>query len=81
MIRKEKGCQDCRAYRDVEDKELFFLTVDWNARSSLERFMPSENGRALLGAIYLLSGTARARIGRKKPWDVIDTLKRMRRKT
>jgi quinol monooxygenase YgiN len=81
LIRREKGCQGCRAHRDVEDGGIFFLTINWDARTSLEHFMPSENGRALLGAIDMLSGTARARIGHRKPWDVIDTLKRMRRKT
>ena len=36
-IRKEKGCRDCRVWRDVEDNEIFFLAVDWETRGSLEQ--------------------------------------------
>jgi hypothetical protein len=43
--------------------------------------MPSESGGALLGAVDLLSETARVRIGSSKPWEGIDTLKRMRKNT
>jgi quinol monooxygenase YgiN len=80
-IRKENGCRDCRVWRDVEDEEIFFLTVDWDTRASFEAFMPSESGGALLGAIDLLSETAKVRIGNNEPWEGIDTLKRMRKKT
>ena len=79
-IRKENGCRDCRVWRDVEDEEIFFLTVDWDTRASFEAFMPSESGGALLGAIDLLSETAKVRIGNNEPWEGIDTLKRMRGK-
>jgi hypothetical protein len=80
-IRKEKGCRDCRFWRDVEDGETFFLMVDWETKASLEKFMPSGGGGPLLGAIDLLSETARVRIGNKETWEGIDTLKRMRKKT
>ena len=80
-IRKENGCRDCRVWRDVEDEEIFFLTVDWDTRASFETFMPSESGGALLGAIDLLSETAKVRIGNNEPWEGIDILKRMRKKT
>jgi quinol monooxygenase YgiN len=79
-FRKEKGCRDCRVYRDVEDGEIFFLTVDWEARASLEHYLQSGSGSALLGAIDLLSETAKVRFGQDSPWEGIDTLKRMRKK-
>ena len=80
-IRKEKGCRGCRIYRDVEDGEVFFLSGHWEAQANLEHYMRSTNGMALLGAIDLLSETARVRIGNKETWEGIDTLKRMRKKT
>jgi hypothetical protein len=43
--------------------------------------MPSESGGALLGAVDLPSETARVRIGNNEPWEEIDTLKRMKKKT
>jgi quinol monooxygenase YgiN len=79
-IHKEKGCLDCRTYRDMEEGEIFFLAVDWDSRASLERFMPSGSGGALLGAIDLLSETVKVRIGNNEPWEGIDSLKRMRKK-
>ncbi len=79
-IRKEKGCRDCHVYRDLEDEEIFSLTIIWDVRPSLEAFMPSECGRALLGAVSLLSETARVRIGNNESWEGIEALRRMRRK-
>jgi quinol monooxygenase YgiN len=80
-IRKEKGCGDCRIYRDVEDGEIFSLSVHWEAQASLENYMRSSSGIALLGAIDLLSEKAGVKIGHDAPWEGIDTLKRMRKKT
>lgn len=50
-------------------------------RASFEAFMPSGSGGALLGAVDLLSETAKVRIGNNEPWEGIDTLKRMKKKT
>ena len=80
-IRSEKGCRDCRVYRDVEDGEVYSLTVDWEARESLEQYMRSGSGGALLGALDLLSEKAKVRLGQDSPWEGIDSLKRMRKKT
>ncbi len=80
-IRSEKGCRDCRIYRDVEDGEIFFLSVHWKAQASLEHYLRSSNGMALLGAIDVLSERAAVKTGRDARWEGIDTLKRMRKKT
>ena len=79
-IRKEKGCRDCRIYRDVEDGEIFFLSVHWEALASLEHYMQSVSAIALLGAIELLSDTARVRFGRHTPWEGIEILRKMIKK-
>jgi len=80
-IRSGKGCRECRIYRDVEDGEIFSLSVDWEAQASLENYMRSSSGIALLGAIDLLSEKAGVKIGHDAPWKGIDALKRMRKKT
>ena len=80
IIRKEKGCGDCRIYQDVEDGEVFFLSLDWESKKSLEQYLHSDSGSALLGAIDLLSEKAKVRFGQNAPWEGIDTLKRMRKK-
>lgn len=79
-IRREKGCCDCRVWRDVEDGEIFFLATDWETRSSLEQAFRYGSGGAFLGAVDLLSETARVRFGPDSPWEGIESLKRMRKK-
>ena len=79
-IRKEKGCRECRIYRDVEDGEVFFLSGHWEAQANLEHYMRSTNGMALLGAIDLLSERTTVKTGLEGPWEEIEVLKRMRKK-
>ena len=81
LIRKEEGCRDGRIYRDVDDGEIFFISVQWDALTHLERYMRSGNGVALLGAIDLLTENVRVRIGSDAPWEGVDILKRMRKQT
>jgi quinol monooxygenase YgiN len=78
-MRAEDGCRESRIYRDVEDGEVFFLSVHWEAAANLEHYMRSTSGSALLGAVDLLSETARFRIDKDAPWENINTLKRMRK--
>ena len=80
-IRKGKGCRECRIYRDVEDGEVFFLSGQWEAQRNLEHYLRSTNGLGLLGAIDLLSERVAVKIGQDAPWEGIDVLKRMRKKT
>ncbi len=77
-LRKEKGCQDCRIYRDVEDGDIFFLSADWKERTNLENYMRSNSGSALLGALDLLSETVIVKIDGNAPAG-IEILKRMRK--
>ncbi len=79
-IRREKGCRECRIYRDVEDGEVFSLSGYWEAQRNLEHYLRSMNGLALLGAIDLLGERAAVKTGQDAPWEGIDTLKRMRNK-
>jgi quinol monooxygenase YgiN len=78
-MRTENGCRESRIYRDVEDGEVFFLSVDWKDVANLEHYMRSVSGSALLGAVDLLSETARFRIDKDAPWEDINTLKRMKK--
>ena len=80
-IRKEKGCREWRIYRDVEDGEVFFLSGHWETRGNLEHYLRSANGMAFFGAIDLLSERVAVKTGHDAPWEGIDVLKRMRKKT
>ncbi len=77
-IRNEKSCRKCRIYRDAEDGKIFFLSVHWETEESMEHYMRSNNGMALLGAINLLSERAAVKTGPDARWDGIDTLKRIK---
>jgi len=78
-IRKAKGCRDCRIYRDVEDGEVFFLSVRWQDQARLEHYVRSVSGIALVGAIDVLTERAKVRFGQNGPWEGVDVLKRMRK--
>lgn len=78
-ISEERGCRDCRIYRDSEREDVFSLSVHWEAQANIEHYMRSGSGGALLGALDVLSETARVRID-DAPWEGIDTLRRMRKK-
>lgn len=78
-IRREKGCRDCRIWLNVEDGEVFFVSVRWQARERLEHYVRSASGAALLGALDVLSETAKVRFGHDLPWEGIDSLRRMRK--
>jgi quinol monooxygenase YgiN len=80
-IRKEKGCRECRICRDVEDREILFLSAQWESLANLGHYMRSANGMAFLGAIEVLSERAAVKRGRDAPWEGIDVLKRIRKKT
>ncbi len=76
-VRRAKGCRGCRVCRDVEDADLFFFEVSWDARASLEQFVNSHDGGALLGAVDLLSESAKAKVG-NDVWDGMKALKKIR---
>lgn len=76
-VRMECGCRDCRVYRDLEFEDVFILTINWEEQEGFDRFIPSATCGTLLGAIRLLSGTARIRVGDNEPWKAIESLKKV----
>ena len=80
-IREEKGCLNCRIYRDVEDVEVLFLSAQWKSQTSLEHYMQSESASALLGAIDFLAENEKVGFDLDSPQEGINRLKQMRRKT
>jgi len=78
-MRKENGCRESHIYRDVEDGEIFFLSMFWEDMEKFENYMRSTGGSALLGAVDLLSKAVRVRMGDNTPWDGIEVLKRVRK--
>jgi len=81
-MRTEDGCRESRIYRDVEDGEVFFLSIIWENAAKFENYMRSTGGCALLGAVDLLSKAVRIRMSGNAPWkgDGIEVLKRMRKR-
>ncbi len=78
-MRREEGCRESHIYRDVEDGEVFSLSIVWEDETKFENYMRSASGSALLGAVDLLSKAVRVRRGDNTPWEGIDVLKRMRK--
>jgi len=81
-MRKRDGCQESRLYRDVDDGEIFFLSMNWEDSSKFESYLKSVSGSALLGAVDLLSESVRVKMGANSPWGGgIEILKRFRKGT
>ncbi len=78
-IRKHKGCRECLIYMDKENEDVFFLSFSWEKQSSLEDYLRSNSGSALMGAIEVLSETARVKIGHDQLWQGTEILNRMRK--
>ncbi len=79
LIRKAKGCLDCRISRNDADAEIFFLSTRWEHRTDLENYLNSLIGGALVGAIELLGENVKIGLGKTKPQEGIDALKKMRK--
>jgi len=77
-MRAEDGCRQSRIYRDVEEGDTFFLSIQWKDTANLEHYMRSTSGSALLGAVDLLSKSVSVRMGDDSPQEGIEVLKRMR---
>ena len=77
-MRREIGCIDAHVYRDVEDGIAFFLSTDWEEPVKLEQYLRSSSGSALLGAVDLLGGAVRVKIGNDSPWEDVAFLKQLK---
>ncbi len=77
-IRQEEDCNDSRIFRDMEEEEIISLWIQWKDAAALERYVRSESGSALLGAIDLLGEKVRVRIGAANCWEGISALKQIR---
>ena len=58
-IRNEDGCISHRWYQDLEDRNAFLLTEEWNCGESLTRHLRSERFGILLGAMKTLGDSER----------------------
>jgi len=50
----EHGCLSCHVFADIEDKNVFSLIEEWEAREDLERYIKSDRFSVLLGTKSLL---------------------------
>lgn len=78
IMRKNKGCRSSHIYRDVENEEVLFLSMQWDDSDAFGMYLLSEDGGAILGVIDLLAETVKVKIGHAHPWEGIEALKRMR---
>ena len=81
VIRKKKGLQKISINRDTKDDEVFLVFFEWDDQESLEHYLRSNDGSALLGAIEVLSEKTKVRIGNDKPMEGISSLQNMREGT
>lgn len=78
VIRKKNGLQKSSINRDVQDDEVFLIFFEWEDQESLEHYLRSNDGSALLGAIELLSEKTKVKIDNNVQTDGLRALKKMR---
>jgi quinol monooxygenase YgiN len=50
----ERGCLSCHVFLDIEDKNVFSLIEEWEAREDVDRYIKSDRFSVLLGTKSLL---------------------------
>jgi len=78
VIRKKKGLQKISINRDPKDDDVFLVFFEWEDQESLEHYLRSNDGSALLGAIEVLSEKTKVRIGNNETMDGILPLQNLR---
>ena len=62
-IRKEQGCLDFNFYMDLEKKDTYRVSGEWQTRQAMEAHFMREKFSVLVGAARVLSGDFEMRIG------------------
>jgi len=70
---KEKGCLSCDIFSDIEDKSVFTIISEWEARQHLDHHMKSDRFSVLLGTKSLLCEPLKIQISTASDFEVIET--------
>jgi len=53
-IRRERGCNSCHCYVDIEDENLIYIREEWTTERNLNTHLRSPLFSVLIGAMKLL---------------------------
>ena len=62
-IRKEQGCLDFSLYEDLEKKDAYRVSGEWQTRQAMEAHFKREKFSVLIGAARVLGGDFEMSIG------------------
>jgi len=62
-IREEQGCLDFSLYRDLEKKDAYRVSGEWETRQAMEAHFKRENFSVLIGAAGVLAECFEMSIG------------------
>ena len=62
-IREEQGCLDFSLYRDLEKKDTYRVSGEWQTRQAMEAHFMREKFSVLVGAARVLGGDFEMSIG------------------
>jgi quinol monooxygenase YgiN len=77
----ERGCLNCRGFRDIEDKNGFSLIAAWETREDLDHYIKSDRFSVLLGTKSLLCEPPQIEIHTVSHSEGMETVNAARRKT
>ena len=62
-IRKAKGCQDFRVYKDTEKENTYAVVGEWKSREDMQKHFKTKEFEFLVGAARVLGETFIMHIG------------------
>ncbi|MEW6443868.1 MAG: antibiotic biosynthesis monooxygenase family protein [bacterium] len=69
-----KGCIRCRVYGELANENAFLLVLEWETRKGLDRYLASDTGKVLLGAIHALCASARVAFSTALSWNTVERM-------
>jgi quinol monooxygenase YgiN len=56
-FRKEKGCLDCKVYRDFDEEHVFCIVAEWETHEAMQQHFLTQKFEVLIGAARVLGET------------------------
>lgn len=53
-FRKEKGCVDCKVYKDLDEEHAYCIVAEWETHEAMQQHFLTQKYEVLIGATRVL---------------------------